>query len=237
MDDVISAGDNIGAVIQVQHDLIGMMKLGGFELKKWASNSNEILIQVPESDREVKVPIELNTSGTIQALEIAWNTTIDSFEFKSAMEQEIENRKFTRRIALSTMSKLFDPIGFIAPILVTAKILMKKVWSIEVGWDDFLPQDLRQQWIDYIHELNAVPKIRIPRWIDTSVGNQSVQIHGFCDASSMAYGAVLYLRIQNSDNEVYVHLISSKSKVAPKKVVTIPRLELCGAYFIYCLNY
>lgn len=72
------------------------------------------------------------------------------------------------------MSKLFDPIGLIAPILVKAKILMKKVWSIEVGWDDILPQDLRQEWIEYIHELRDVSMIHIPRWINTSAGNQSI---------------------------------------------------------------
>lgn len=61
--------------------------------------------------------------------------------FESKMDQVVENQEFTKRIALSKISKLFDPICLIAPILVTAKILMEKVWLIEVEWNGILPQD------------------------------------------------------------------------------------------------
>lgn len=56
-----------------------------------------------------------------------------------------------------------------------------------------------------------------------------LQIHGFCDASESGYGAVIYLRHQNEKGQFQTALIVSKSRVAPLKVTTIPRLELCAA--------
>lgn len=83
VDDVISGGDDVAAVQKLQRELSEMMKNGGFELKKWASNVNEVLETVPECDREVKLPIELNAQDTIKALGIIWNPATDSFQFQS----------------------------------------------------------------------------------------------------------------------------------------------------------
>lgn len=211
-----------------------MMAAGGFDLKKWASNVSEIVAHLPESDREVKVPIELNANDPIKALGIDWNTATDSFGFKSTLDPN-DNKPFTKRSALSTVSKLFDPIGLIAPIIVIAKIFMKKVWATTLDWDDSLPSILRNEWVHYIEGLQHISEIKIPRWINTGKGNKSIQIHGFCDASEMAYGAALYIRTIDQNNEVHVHLISSKSKVSPKKALTMPRLELCGAHLLSSL--
>lgn len=203
------------------------MAAGGFDLKKWASNVSEVVAHLPESDREVKVPIELNANDPIQALGIDWNTATDSFGFKSTLDPN-DNKPFAKRSALST--ELFDPIGLIAPIIVIAKIFMKKVWATTLDWDDSLPSILRN-----IEGLQHISEIKIPRWINTGKGNKSIQIHGFRDASEMAYGAALYIRTIDQNNEVHVHLISSKSKVSPKKALTMPRLELCGAHLLSSL--
>lgn len=169
-----------------------MMKSGGFDLKKWASNENEVLKQIPEADREIKVPVVLNANDTIKALGIAWNTATDSIGFKSTLDPT-EKQKFTKRTALSTVAKLFDPIGLVAPIFVIAKIFMKKVWALALDWDDALPSHLRDEWTQYIEGLQHLPEIKIPRCINTSRANPSIQIHGFCDASIMAYGAAVYV--------------------------------------------
>lgn len=211
-----------------------MMASGGFDLKKWASNVSEVLEHVPESDREVKLPVELNSDDHIKALGIAWNPATDSFGFTSKLDPK-DFKIFTKRSALSTTSRLFDPIGLIAPIIVVGKIFMKKVWATELDWDDTLPAALHNEWVQYIDGLQHIPAIKIPRWIRTSKSNRSLQMHGFCDASAMAYGAALYIRTIDQNNEVHVHLISSKSKVAPKKASTIPRLELCGAHLLSVL--
>lgn len=231
VDDVISGGDDISSVQRLQSDLSAMMKSGGFDLKKWACNADEVLERIQMDDREVKGPVELDANNTIKALGIAWNTATDSLGFKSTLDPN-DKRPITKRTSFSTASKLFDPIGLIAPIIVVAKIFMKKVWQTTLGWDDVLPSNLCEEWLQYLNDLQHISAIRIPRWINTSTNNNSFQLHGFCDASSMAYGAAIYLRTVDQNNEVHVHLIASKSKVAPKKTLTIPRLELCGAYLL-----
>lgn len=231
VDDVISGGDDLPTVQNLQRDLSQMMSAGGFDLKKWASNVNEVLEQIPESDREVKLPVELNANDCIKALGLAWSTATDSLGFKSCLIPS-SSKSFTKRTALSTVAKLFDPIGLIAPIIVIAKIFMKRLWAAGLAWDDILPADLHNEWLQYIEGLQHISEIKIPRWIRTSKNNSSVPLHGFCDASAMAYGAALYLRTVDSNNNIHVHLIASKSRVAPNKTLTIPRLELCGAYLL-----
>lgn len=231
VDDVISGGDDVVSVQQLQRDLSEMTKSGGFYLKKWACNVNQVLERIPEADREIKVPVELNVNDPIKALGIAWNTATDSFSFTSTLEPN-ENKPITKRISFSTVAKLFDPIGLIAPIVVVAKIFIKKVWQTKLDWDDVLPANLCVEWNRYISELQHVSTIKIPRWINASKENKSFQLHGFSDASALAYGAAIYLRTIDQNNEVHVHLIASKSKVAPSKSLTIPRLELCGAYLL-----
>lgn len=234
VDDVISGGDDVPAVQKLQRELSEMMRSGGFELKKWASNVSEVLEMVPESDRELKLPVELNSNDTIKALGIIWNPATDSFHFKSSLESTESRKPHTKRTALSTIAKLFDPIGLIAPIIVVAKIFLKRVWMNvpALDWDDSLPSELRDKWTQYIEQLQHVTEIKIPRWVNTSKKNISFQLHGFCDASSMAYGAAVYIRTVDENNKTHIHLVASKSKVAPNKTMTIPRLELCGALLL-----
>ena len=59
-----------------------------------------------------------------------------------------------------------------------------------------------------------------------------MELHGFCDASEQAYAAVVYLRMTDTDGNIQIALVTSKTKVAPIKRLTIPRLELCGAQLL-----
>lgn len=233
VDDVISGGDDVQTVQKLQKDLVTMMQLGGFDLKKWASNVSEVLQQVPEADRELQLPVELNPNQSIKALGIAWNTASDSFGFTAALE-DTTKRQFTKRSVLSSLAKLFDPIGLIAPVIVVGKIIMKKVWCWQpvLDWDDALPPALNDEWLSYIEGLRHIAEIKIPRWINASTSAKSIQLHGFCDASKSAYGAAIYVRVIDSDDQIHTHLISSKSKIAPKRALTIPRLELCAAHLL-----
>lgn len=170
VDDVISGGDDVQAVQQLRNELSEMMKAGGFDLKKWACNMNEVLEQIPEGDREMKVPVELNANDNIKALGIAWNPASDSFSFKSTLEPDLK-KPITKRTSFSTAAKLFDPIGLIAPIIVVAKIFIKRVWQTKLDWDEMLPSHLCNEWLQYIEELQHITEIKIPRWINTTKGN------------------------------------------------------------------
>lgn len=133
---------------------------------------------------------------------------------------------WTKRQVVAQIGQLFDPNGFAAPVIITAKILIQGLWKLNLDWDDHIPPQQHQQWQQYLEELNQMD-IRIPRWLGTKT-DWNTEIHLFSDASERAYAACAYARTIDSEGNITVHLIQSKTRVAPVKAVTIPRLELCG---------
>ncbi|XP_064554390.1 uncharacterized protein LOC135439586 [Drosophila montana] len=142
----------------------------------------------------------------------------------------VSQPSLTKREVLSQIAKLFDPAGWLAPVIVRAKIFMQEIWLQELGWDDSLPEDLVQRWHDFLTDYPSLEEIRIPRWVDFQQ-KAKVQFHGFCDASQRAYGAALYLRVE-INGCISTHLLAAKTRVAPVKTVSLPRLELCGAVLL-----
>ncbi|GFU49141.1 integrase_H2C2 domain-containing protein [Trichonephila clavipes] len=143
--------------------------------------------------------------------------------------QEIEQQKptsFTKRIVLSTIARIFDPLGFLGPIITWAKIFMQRLWLLELGWSDELPFKEEKGWRRFIDSLKAVNNISIDQCFSKA---ESVELHAFSDASEKAYGSSIYLKSISALGEVKVCLVTSKSRVSPLKQISIPRLELCGA--------
>ncbi|XP_055903820.1 uncharacterized protein LOC129939726 [Eupeodes corollae] len=125
---------------------------------------------------------------------------------------------------------LFHPLGWISPCIITAKIIMQKLWDLGCDWDDPIPNDLKRDWKTFQQELPMIEKVRIPRWNRMSPSNQAIELHGFCDASMKAYGAVVYVRVLDKSGGIHTSLLLAKTKIAPsKRTITLPRLELCGA--------
>lgn len=111
--------------------------------------------------------------------------------------------------------------------MVVAKIIMQKLWRTGLGWDKQVPDTIFREWQQFQQQLPLLAKIRLPRWLGISE-HSNVTLHGFADASEVAYGAVLYARVETASH-IECTLIAAKSRVAPLKTVTIPRLELCAA--------
>ncbi|XP_041633410.2 uncharacterized protein [Drosophila kikkawai] len=172
--------------------------------------------------------LDLEEVSTTTTLGVRWNATTDEFYF---VPREVTiQANYSKRDVLSQIAKLFDPAGWLSPFVVQAKILMQDIWLVSVGWDEFLPADLLHRWHDFLRSYSFLHQVRIPRWVHFQPGVQ-VQIHGFCDASQKAYGAAIYVRIQR-DGIISSNLLTSKTKVAPVKTVSLPRLELCEAVLL-----
>ncbi|GFW37879.1 integrase catalytic domain-containing protein [Trichonephila clavipes] len=126
--------------------------------------------------------------------------------------------------------RIFDPLGFASPFTIRFKILFQEIWQRKTDWDEELLPDIREKFEQWCSEASFLCELQIPRYAlqcDT-VNCPECEIHTFSDASIKAYGAVSYVRLRTFD-KISVHLLASKSRVAPLKVLTLPRLELMGA--------
>jgi Pao retrotransposon peptidase. len=139
--------------------------------------------------------------------------------------------KCTKRIILSTVARIFDILGFVSPITINMKLLIKDLWTSKVDWDETPPLLIQERWSQIVSELPVLNTLKIPRHLSIQI-HSSVSLVGFCDASERAMGACVYVHVVHPDNSTHVHLACAKSKVAPMKYVTIPRLELCAALLL-----
>jgi len=112
---------------------------------------------------------------------------------------------------------------------VRAKILIQATWLQRIDWDSPLRQEEAKSWSQLLEELPLLKTIRVPRWIGCDAPESLLKLHGFADASEKAYVAVAYLRVRKPDGQIMTSLLLAKSKVAPLKRISLPRLELCAA--------
>lgn len=227
VDDLISGADDIETALVLQNELISLLRSGGMHLRKWSSNCDDVLAPLPASDRECRFPLSMHTTENIKALGITWDPVADTFGFKITFPFASSNETpTTKRQLLSDASRLFDPLGWLAPTTIVSKLFFQKLWLLKIDWDDRLPDKLNNDWRNYITEIPAIEQIKICRWTGRKP-TASCQLHGFCDASQSAYAAVVYLRITDFAH-THITLLAAKTRVAPLKQVTLPRLELCG---------
>lgn len=229
MDDLLTGGENVESAMKLYSEMVNLLKRGGFELQKWSSNSEELLERIKETGKRVDKEdgIRLKTDEAIKLLGLTWNRRSDAFQYTVTLPQLKE--PVTKRIVISDISRLFDPLGWVAPTVIVAKIIIQKLWISGIEWDEEVPSKTLEEWLTYRNELPDLSSLRITRWLHTSQKNMHVELHGFSDASKLAYAAVVYIRVIDEKGDIYVNLITAKTKVAPIKQVSIPRLELCGA--------
>ncbi|XP_070518846.1 uncharacterized protein [Cardiocondyla obscurior] len=108
---------------------------------------------------------------------------------------------------------------------------MQALWAHKYAWDDELPTHINSTMKQYFSSLKQIANITVPRWTQFAQGEE-IQLHGFSDASEQAYGAVIYLRVITKEGRIIVSLLASKTRVAPIKQLSIPRLELQAAILL-----
>ena len=142
----------------------------------------------------------------------------------------------TKRIILRSLATIFDPVGLLSPIIVPPKVLFQELCSDRVGWDDPLPAEKVMKWNSWVRDLKSAKEVTIPRCYYEGMEGEilSCSLHGFGDASKIAYSAVIYLVCQTTMG-TYVKLVASKTRIAPLKQLTIPRLELMSAKILVTL--
>ncbi|XP_046604989.1 uncharacterized protein LOC124297725 [Neodiprion virginianus] len=227
VDDILSGAEDVDQGREKINELNQLLKAGGFELQKWTSSHPETLVDISRNHQEIVMHLNLDQSPFFRALGLAWRPDIDAFAFSPQIHQTRDN--FTKRKVLSQTAQLFDPLRWLSPITIRAKIFMQELWALGFDWDEPLSASLSSRSIEFLQDLQGISAITIPRWIGLSSASLGIEIHGFADASQSALGAVIYARTYINTHEVRVSLVCAKTKVAPLKKVTIPRLELCVA--------
>ncbi|XP_033241627.1 uncharacterized protein [Drosophila pseudoobscura] len=223
VDDLLTGGDTTNEVLEIIRQVSGLLAKGNFKIRKWCSNDTYVLNQTPHEDRETFVKFT-DGSDVTKTLGLAWNPTSDELLFSFCPNQVPS--KPTKRVVLSTIARFYDPLGLIGPVITKAKIFLQQLWKEKLHWDESLPVSLRTTWINFIQQFDSMQQISFPRL--SFLRSSNLEMHGFCDASMSAYGACIYA-VSQGDNGVKANLLSSRSRVAPLKTITIPKLELCGA--------
>ena len=214
-------------LLQASQRLCG---LGGLHLHKFASNSADVLRDLPKEDLAPhmdQLGLPTDEPVTERALGVFWNIKDDTLGFQVTNEE----KPMTRRGILSVVSSLYDPLGLAAPVILVGKQILQDLCREGAQWDDALPEQLESKWQSWKEQLKTLEKCAVPRcYKPSSFGEVGrVELHHFADASLGGYGACSYIRLINTEGQVHCSLVMSKARVTPLKPVTVPRLELTAA--------
>jgi len=229
VDDICTGADSVAEVLVLQSNLTQILKKSGFELKKWSSNTPAVLDAVPVDDRvSLPLPFESTEDSGTKVLGLEWHPEGDFFKCALSLSPK---PLYSKRGILSLVARIFDPLGIFGPAVFLAKIIMQRTWKSGLGWDDPLPADIAAEWRAFVSDLPSLLNIRVPRYIN-AYHAAPCYLLGFCDASQRGYAAVVYVRMTDVAGDPSVFLIGTKTKLAPIKATTIPRLELNAALLL-----
>ena len=228
MDDYIASEDSPESAERLLHTVTSLAASGGFQLRKWTSNSRTVLASVPPADRahpdaDLSSPLRPG-----RVLGLLWDTETDTVSVQPSEKQKMST---TKRAVLSSIASTFDPLGLVAPFTLQAKLLMQDLWRKQLSWDVTLAEDDLQRWRCWQESAALLSDLRIPRCYQAAADSEVTrrELHVFCDASEAAFGAAGYLRQVTSTGAASCVLVMSRTRVAPLRKLTVVRLELQGA--------
>lgn len=228
MDDYLGGADSVDEAKEIKRQLENLLVKGGFELSKWCSNAAGIL-SADKTKLEHGIPYEDQESTSVLGLRWMPREDVFAFNHKPISEQDV----WTKRQIMSAVGKLYDPNGFVAPFIVSAKLIVQRIWQEGGSWDQPVSNATSYKWNQFVRELPLINETKIPRWLGT-LSTKKSELHGFCDASEHAYCAAIYIRtpfeVVPGEINYTTHLVQAKTRVAPvSKKLTIPRMELNAA--------
>ena len=267
VDDLVTGENDLDESFHIYKRSKEIMAEGGFNLRKWYSNSQVLMDRINAHEHETEnstntpqpeninlrenIPQTLQEDesyaklatgqngtdlfgGSVKVLGNNWDTKADEMFFQfERWKEEASSISPTKRSLLMLTAKIFDPLGLLAPLTISLKILFQILCTERVDWDDPLTGESLLKFQTIIREISCLHSVRVPRcYFDTNSETVEVELHGFSDASSQAYSAVVYIRSVDQNDNIRVQLVACKTRVAPLKRQSIPRLELLGAVLL-----
>ena len=256
VDDSVNGADTLEASFELYLKSRSIMDAGGFKLRKWRSNSEELTKLIDDNkgdsvkyqsisgdlvaDDESFADIMLGSSEVAEekneekVLRLIWNISTDSFVFR--LDRLVNLARFlkpTQRNLLKIVAKLFDPMGLLSPVIIPMKCLFQELCISKLGRDEPLSELFQRRWGDWLSELEATRSITIPRCykLNTSGKVLCTKLHEPSDASIKAFAAGIYVRFK-TEFGCMTNLVESKTRVAPTKKQSLPHLELLGSLIL-----
>ena len=226
VDDISLGAISVEETKQLKDNAVAIFKEGGFTLHKWHSNAKELEGEFQHKDETSFAKESLGTKQTeVKLLGVGWNKDEDTLVVTIPQHEEIS----TKRTVLRTIAKVYDPLGIVSPILLTAKILFRDICDRKLSWDGNLPDDLLKRWQNWTRNLPT--EVKIPRSIPLRKSDiTGIELHGFADASLNGCAAVIYAIVRQG-SDVNQHILVAKSRLS-KRDLTIPRLELVSCHML-----
>ena len=256
VDDVVTGASTEDEAFSLYQTAKEILKEGGFNLRKFSTNAVRLQTRIDscespgqdacEETASISVQSEetyANTvlgltqkvhSGERKVLGVWWNNATDELvmDFEEIVSAVVVLEP-TKRAIGSLVGRFYDPLGLLSPIVIQIKVFLQEMCGLKMDWDKSLSNGLLQRWHQLVLGLQEMQSFVIPRcYLNGTVdGEVTSKLCGFCDASCRAYAAVVYLLLETSTGR-QVRFVASKTRVAPLKSQTIPRLELLSAVLL-----
>lgn len=224
VDDWLQSCDSVEEASSLMREVVAILGSGGFQLAKWRSSHPEVLAGVAAAPKsKALAPSEEKVLGLV------WDSSRDTLRVSLTNVVAMRDaRPLTKRKLLQGMMSLFDPLGLCAAVVMKAKILVRDVWRLGAGWDEEVPAGIRIRWESWCDGLAGLARLEIPRCYGLST-QAPWELHTFVDASDQGFAAAAYLRGPNAHGELTSRLVAAKTRVAPLRSLTMPRMELQAA--------
>ncbi|XP_073821452.1 uncharacterized protein [Musca autumnalis] len=232
VDDFIDSVNDDEQAIELASQVQYIHSAGGFHIRNWSSNSNGVISHLQDDSSKDQKPRDL--AETEKVLGMYWDPNKDSFVYIfrfARLRRDLFASELipTKRELLQVLMSIFDPLGLISCYTTTLKILLQEVWRSGIDWDDEICNPLHVKWRKWKTAIDYISSIEISRCYSPHINEATeVELHTFVDAGEDAYAAVCYLRVAYQGG-CDVTIVIGKSKVAPIKPMSIPRLELQAA--------
>ena len=247
IDDLVCSVPSMTHAERLASEVNNVLSKGGFEIKCWQFSSSTTASDPSGQASSVSL-LKGNSQDETAVLGVDWQPVRDVIVYHVMLNFSPKRRgKFsepnltadnvhvslpsimTRRAVLQQVMAIFDPLGLIAPYLLVAKVLLRETWQLELGWDEDMPEQMKQKWCCFFTDLFELENLKLPRALTTDgvVGKPWLIL--FSDGSNIAYGFAAYIRWKLKSGGYWCRLIMAKSRIAPLHKTTTPRMELNGA--------
>nr|CAI5825550.1 unnamed protein product [Callosobruchus analis] len=230
MDDLLTGANSESSLLEIQRGVTNVLAKSCLDLRKWMCSDPELIRRFEINENLEASILNLGEGENNKTLGICWNAVKDTMQY--SVRSKVDHCDvFSKRSILSSVCQIFDPLGLIGPVVITGKLIIQELWKLKISWDDAVPPEIKQRWITFERDLECLNNLRIPRRC-LITNNTLIELHGFCDASERAYGACIYIRSFSASVGYSSNILCAKTRVAPLKLVSLPRLELCGAVLL-----